>query len=468
MAHELFRLRGRLYNNPLLVDPETFSSVVAYLNSRNEGDKKPQASDDDDDAPVQSGHRFLYNEDTQTAVMHIEGPLTYKPVTFMGFDCGGANYTNLKEDVESAIEMGAKTIAWMVDSGGGEAHQMSDSAKYIRNLLDENGVRLLAYVDGRSASAAYGLTAIADEVIATRDSELGSIGVLVQLINDSEALKMNGYERTFITAGDDKIPFAEDGSWREGFLEDLQKKVDACYKDFTEHVAVSRGISVEAVKATQAKMFSAEEAIELGLADKVMTPEEFYSYLADEAQNNMSGDTVFKAPRIFRSMSEQDDPMKLAELQALFDAQALELETTKETLALAVAVRDDQAAALAEALAGKETLADELAAAVSELSALKAEKVEAALAARKTSLSAVVAEDRVDGLMTSLASLDDATFKAVVDGFAQAKQTVEQSSLMTELGQDADADTAPAKPEAVDAANDATRAAIARKAAARS
>lgn len=454
MAHTLMRLRAKYFNTPLLVDTETFSSVMSYLQSRNDGDVEVTARSGEDE----SGHsRFLYNEDTQTAVMYVEGPLTYRPFTFMGFDCGGTNYTDLKQDVESAIEMGAKTIAWMVDSGGGEAHQMSDSAKYIRKILDASGVRLLAYVDGRSASAAYGLTVIADEIIASKDSELGSIGVLVQLLNDSESLKMNGFERTFITAGDDKIPFAEDGSWREGFLADLQSKVDVCYKDFTEHVAEHRGISVEAVRSTQARMFFASDAIELGLADKVMTPEEFYSYLADEAQTNMSGDTVF-TPRIFKSMSAQDDPMKLAELQTQLDELTAKLATVETDMALAA---DSHAVALTEALASKETLAEALTAAESELTSLKTEKAEAALAARKTSLSAVVAADRVDGLMTSLAALDDANFQAVVDGFATTKATVEKSALMTELGQDAELDAEKVDTE-VDLANEATRAAVKR------
>lgn len=455
MAHALLRLREKYYNTPLLVDTETFNSVMTYLQTRNDGDVDILARSDDEDGGYS---RILFNEDTQTAVMHIEGPLTYRPLTFMGYQCGGSNYTDLKQDVEAAIEMGAKTIAWMVDSGGGEAHQMSDSAKYIRKLLDDNGVRLLAYVDGRSASAAYGLTAIADEVIAARDSELGSVGVLVQLMNDSKALEKEGYERTFITAGDDKIPFAEDGSWREGFLADLQKKVDICYKDFTEHVAEFRGISVEAVRSTQARMFMASEAVELGLADKVMTPEEFYSYLADEAQTNMSGDNVFK-PRIFKSMSEQDDPMKLAELQTQLDELTAQLSAVETAMALAA---DEHAALLADEVSKSLELTASLAAAESELTSLKAEKAEAALASRKASLlAAAVPAERVEGMMASLASLDDATFQTVVDGFAATKATVEQSALMTEIGQDAEAELVKTEAQ-VDPADAATRAAIKR------
>jgi ClpP class serine protease len=456
MAHELLRLREKLVNTPLLADTETFNSVVSYLNERNLGDFQvtPVARDGDEG---QSSHRFLYNEDTQTAVMHIEGPLSYKPVSFMGFDCGGANYTNLKEDIETAIDLGAKTIAWMVDSGGGEAHQMTDSAKYIRNLLDEKGVRLLTYVDGRSASAAYGLTAISDEIIASKDSELGSIGVLVQLMNNSEALKMNGYERTFITAGDEKIPFDKDGKFREGFLEDLQNKVDVCYKDFTEHVAVARGMPVEAVRATQAKMFFASDAVELGLADKVMTPEEFYSYLADAAQLNMSGDTM-NTPRIFKFFNTEEDPVKLEELQAALTASEAQLATVQADLSAALADKETVVTSLAEMVTENEKLAEALASVEGELAGLKAEQADAKVAARKTALSAVVAADKVDGMMANLAPLDDVSFSAVVAGFASAKATVEQSEMMTELGQDAEEVSTPAKDD--QAGNDATLAFI--------
>jgi ClpP class serine protease len=459
MAHALLRLREKLINSPLLVDTETFGSVVSYLDARNrdEIEVTPAASSGDADA---GNSRILYNEDTQTAVMHIEGPLTYRPITLFGMDCGGTNYTNLKGDMESAIEMGAKTIAWMVDSGGGEAHQMSDSAKYIRNLLDENGVRLLAYVDGRSASAAYGLTAIADEIIASKDSELGSIGVLVQLINDSEAMKKEGYERTFITAGDDKIPFAEDGTWREGFLADLQKKVDTCYKDFTEHVAESRGISVEAVKSTQARMYYTSDAIELGLADKVMTPEEFYTYLADVAQTNMSGGTVF-TPRIFKSMSNQDELMKLADLQALFDEQATKLAASEESYTSAMRNFSEVNELLTASLEKSEALASALATAESQLSELQTAQAEAHQASRKAALAAAAPASQVETLLTSLAAVDDATFQAVVDGFAAGKQSMEQSALMTEIGQDAEEVTTTTEAKA-NQADDATRAALKR------
>src|SRR5690606_7233009 len=106
------------------------------------------------------------------------------------------------------------------------------------------------------------------------------------LMNDSKALEKDGYERSFIYAGAEKQPFAEDGSFRQKWLDGLQQDVDELYERFTNHVADSRQLSQHDVKATEAGMFSAEEAIRLGLVDKILTQESFYGYLADEAQRN--------------------------------------------------------------------------------------------------------------------------------------------------------------------------------------
>lgn len=456
MSHQLLRLRESLFNTPLLVDTETFNSVATYLNDRNAGRIEIVAEDGDD----RQGHgRFLYNEDTQTAVMHIEGPITYRPITFMGMDCGGANYIHLKQDVEDAIQMGAKTIAWMVDSGGGHAHQMTDSGAYIRRLLDENGVRLLSYVDGRAASAAYGLACISDEIIATKDSELGSIGVLVELYNDSEALEKQGYERTFIYKGDEKIPFDSDGSWREGYLEQIKEKVEICYEDFVGHVAKHRNISTDAVRSTQARMYFASDAVELGLADKVMTPEEFYGYLADEAQRNMTGDGMQRMPRIFQFQNKEETTVTLAELQAKVDELVQANADLNTQLEAAVTSATSFETSLATMAAENEKLAEALAAKADALEALQAEQAEMKTSARKSALSAVVAEERVEGLMARLSVLSDEDFAATVEDFRVAKAATEASEMLQELGQDSE----EADPQSADDAGDtATLAALKR------
>lgn len=421
MSHELWRLRESLYNTPLYSDQETLKSVVSYLTARNKGDVdiKADAFDADEDH-----QRYAYYEDSALAFMSITGPLTYKPVTFMGMQCGGQSYTALKEDVADAISKGVKTIVFDVDSGGGYAFGMIDSAQYIRKLADDNGVEILAYVDGRCASAAYGLTCIADKIIGHPDSSFGSVGVIIELLNDSGALKKEGYERSFIYAGGEKQPFADDGSFREGFINSLQESVDDSYEKFTGHVSAMTGVPLDVVKGTEAAMFPVEAAIKLGLAHDVMSPEAFYEYLAGKAKSNTEVNMSVK-DRIFKFTKTNDEAptMNVEELQA-------QLATAQEQVASMPALTS-QLATLTASLQEKESAMQALAA---KLEGLEAAKAEAAVAQRKATLSAVLPADKVEESMSMYAGLDDATFSFVTSQLQATKDTLAASGLMAEVG----------------------------------
>lgn len=423
-GHQLLRLKEKICNTPHLMHPASFEIVIQYLNERNNEDFKLDTAVEDD---RESNSRYSFNKDIGVAVLNIDGPLSYKPVTMMGFDCGGASYQQIKEDFTYLVDSGAKTIAFSVSSGGGEAFQMMPTANYMRKLATENDVRIITYVDGLSASAAYGLSVIADELIMAPSSEVGSVGVLVRLLNDSKALEKEGYERTFISAGDDKIPFDADGSFRKEFLEDIQGKVDTLYEEFTGFVAEHRNLSVEAVKSTQARTFLPKEAIELGLADRVMTLEEFYTHLADTAQKQEGGMLKTKLFAQFNKTEETLEMTQLAELQEQLQGAQLsvsDLTSKFEAASLLLAEKETLlSAALQEVAQMKEAVASAEAAAV----AVKMD-------ARKSKLAAVMSADKVDAVSTSLASLDDSAFETVLSGFAAQKQALEASDMFTEIG----------------------------------
>jgi len=420
MAHELVRLRSKLFDTPLLVDSKSFESILNYVDKRCEGNVEVTPKADNEF----SMYSTLHYQESNLGVIYISGPLTNKSTGWEAF-CGGTSYESIKEDFEALLEAGTKTVAFMVESGGGEAYGMMDTGNYLRKLADENNVKIISYVDGLSASAAYGLTAISDEIITNKNSEIGSIGVLIRLMNDSKALEMEGYERSFISAGTQKIPFAEDGSFRKEFLDDLQYKVDALYKDFTEYVAEHRNLSVEAVRNTQANTFLAEDAIALGLADKVMTQEDFYSYLSGQAQNNKEGSSM--SNRIFKfSKTNNEETLEMSQLAQLQEqltaanAQLSEFTSVKEALASVQSVLGEKEAALAEAL-GKVAQLEQVA-------------VTTKLNARKEKLAAVMASDKVDSVSAALASLDDEAFSVVLAGYGLQKQQLEASDLMNEIG----------------------------------
>jgi len=425
MSHTLFRLRSKVFNTPQLMQVSQFESIVEYLNARCEEDIESGGG------PSESNSRYSYNPDMQVAVMDIEGPLTYKPITFMGMDCGGASYQTLKEDFTYLVEQGVKTVAFNADSPGGEAFQLFPTASYIRKLADANGVKIITYVDGLAASAMYGLASISDEIIMAPSAEVGSIGVVVRLMNDSKALEMNGYQRTFIKAGASKVPFGEDGEFRKEFLEDIQDKVDVLYEEFTGFVAEHRNMSVDKVRSTEAKTFLPEKALQLGLADKVMSVEDFYMYLADTAQANKgSNNSVLKNKLFSLSKEDNNEMTQLADMQAQLEALTTELSTAQLAVAELASTKEAMAT-LQAAFAEKETA---LAEALEQVKQMEAVKEQMKAQARKDKLSAVMAADKVEAVQASLSTLDDQAFETVLAGFAQQKQALEASELMQELG----------------------------------
>lgn len=415
MAHSLVKIKGSMVNTPHLIEQTSFASIMDYVNKRIEGNAELVPIEKE--MSISLADRYF--PDTKTGIMHITGPLTYRTSGWEAL-CGGTSYEMLKEQMEYFVAQGAKTVGMMVDSGGGEAHGMMDSANYMRKLADENDIKIVAYVDGMSASAAYGISTIADEIIMSSDSQVGSIGVLIQLMNNSKMLEKAGVERTFITAGKDKVPFAKDGSFTEEFINGLQKQVDTLYEGFTAHVAEHRGISVQSVKDTEANVFMADEALELGLADKIMTVEEFYDYMADTAQNRIEGNMNFRDAFKLTGKEDKSEMAKLDELQTQLEAEV----TARQSADAAVA---EYTSKLTEATGLIAELTTQIEGFKQLQAAAEKAAADAKLESRKAALAEVMPVDQVETKLAAYAALDDNTFAFMVGELQTAKEARAES-----------------------------------------
>lgn len=260
-----------LYNKPHLISSEAFGAAASYLELRNSGmlaklEQAPSAPDN----PAQAG---------KIGIINIHGSLTNKPVIGACGEIAGANYANILNQQTELIKLGCKTIVLDIDSGGGEAFNCFPTADAMRKQADDNGVEMISYVQSHAASAAYALCVLSDEVVCHPQGQVGSIGVLIALLNNTKALEKAGLSRTFVTAGANKIPFDADGGFRQEFLAELQEQVDELYGSFCEHVSHYTGLSIKDVKATEASMFNSKKALEMGLVNSIMTNEEFADYL---------------------------------------------------------------------------------------------------------------------------------------------------------------------------------------------
>lgn len=408
--HKLLRLTRSLHNKPLLVNEETLSSVMQVLEQRNAGMFIEQ------ELELQKyKDKRKHKSEGGVGVIQVEGPLTYKSTGWEAL-CGGASYEGMLDQFAELVDEGVDTVVLNQDSGGGEAYGMMEFAERIRELADENEVRIVSYVDGISASASYGISAVADEIIVNPQAQVGSIGVVVRLMNDSKALEDKGYQRTFVHAGANKVPYDTEGNFSEAFINELQASVDEMYEEFTGHVAKYRDMSVEKVKGTEAGMFSAKAALELGLADKVMTRKEFVEYLADRPAYNKPVNQI--------KFENEGNIMTLKELQA----QLAEVQAGKETLEAEFAGKVAELEASAGVIEGLKSELSEAQCKVTELTQVTEElqktitdKVEAEKQAiadsRKAELITLLGDVQGEAVFTAIGGLEEVAYEAAMTGY---------------------------------------------------
>lgn len=410
---KLLKLTEKLTNTPHLMLPSALDNVFGYLSDRNNVAQLAVELEKE-----VTEREVMYVPETKVGVVPVYGPLTYIEYEAV---CGERSYSyqQVRRDFDYLVSAGAKTIILDIDSPGGEAFSMMETGRYLRKKSDEMGIKLLTYVDGCAASAGYGLACSAHEVIANPESELGSVGVVVRLRNTNKAMKEMGVEDTYIYAGKSKIPFTEDGEWREEFISDIQDKVSMLYENFTAYVADMQGITQEAVKNTEARMFMAKDAVELGMADKIMSREDFYNYIADIAEGK-------DMPLLFTKKKE--DKPKMEEEVSKEAFAALQTEVTELTSKLTEALINlkNSGDAKVEMETQFAQLKDELTAAKAAASQLEKEKAEAKDKSRLASLEAVTNKDEAAELFKSLKGLDDVGFEMVVNSFKVKNEAVEK------------------------------------------
>lgn len=433
MSHKLNRFSRDVLEKPQLLTMERFKEIDNYLSDRNSGIY--QAALDATKEKVKED--FLKIEDG-VAMIEVSGALTYKS-TFWQALCGGISYQQLLREVNTvSARDDVNTIVLMVDSGGGHAFNCFSTARQMREIADNSGKKLIAYVDGLAASAAYALTCVCHEVIIPQDGEAGSIGVVVKLQDRSEKDKKDGVKNIFITGGKDKVPFDEDGAFKESYLADIQKRVDSLYNNFVSHVATYRSLSEDVVRATEAKVFSAEEALDIGLVDKIMETDQFFNYLTTEVtssagisqpigvnmslENETPAELTADAPVVEDLLNENDTQ---ATVEANEDVVATP-DMSAEMAALQQQITDMQATLEAQTEAA--TLAQqEAAAAKAALDATK--KAEFETTASTWEFAGVDAKAFAESAMTGSIPVD--MFEAAMN---KVQETMETMDGMKELG----------------------------------
>jgi signal peptide peptidase SppA len=218
-----------------------------------------------------------------------------KGVLLFGVGYAIGSYATGYAYITKALERGladpnVKGIAFIIDSPGGHVAGNFDLADKIFAARGQKPIHAFASED--AYSAAYSIASACKTVTIARTGGVGSIGVVTVHVDMSAAIGDAGLKVTFIHYGKHKV----DGNAYEALPADvkdrIQTRIDGLGELFVSTVARNRGLHEQAIRDTEALTYSADEAISLGLADKVGSLDDasadFASYLITPEEDTMT------------------------------------------------------------------------------------------------------------------------------------------------------------------------------------
>ncbi|MGV0982318.1 MAG: S49 family peptidase [Polynucleobacter sp.] len=278
------QLRARAFNRPLLLEPGYAAHFFSYFGSRVGAESLVKADGeriDDLTAHAESyqNRRGRYNaqagqfeaysiDRNGIATISVEGTLVHKLGSLDPYS-GMQGYDGIIAKLDAAAsDSRVRGVLLDVHSPGGEVSGVYDAALAVAKF----GKPIAAMANDMMTSAAYLIASQANTIYASPTADVGSIGVVVAHFDYSKAMEAQGVRVTLITAGEHKA----DGNPYEPLPADVlvatKAELEKARRQFATAVANKRGLSVDALLETEARIFSATDARRLSLVDHVMLP----------------------------------------------------------------------------------------------------------------------------------------------------------------------------------------------------
>lgn len=262
---DLPRLASRVFGAPLMIARAKLEVILGVLAPRLAGGPLEIVESVADPVPLSS----ITVE--RIAVVSVIGTLVARS-SYLDAASGLQAYSDIADAIATAMnDASVRGVILDVDSPGGEVGGLFDLVEQIQAARDASTKPLWAVANESALSAAYAIASAADRLYVTRTAEVGSIGVVAVHIDESAADAKAGLSWTFVFAGDRKVDANAHEPLSERARATIQADVDRLYSEFCATVAANRGLSIEAVRGTNANIYRGALAIRAGLADRLGT-----------------------------------------------------------------------------------------------------------------------------------------------------------------------------------------------------
>lgn len=193
-------------------------------------------------------------------------------------NCGDAGSMTRAMQVKNlAANPNVSAIIFLIDSPGGMVDGTQTFADAIIDAKNHKPVIALVE-DGQAASGAFWLASQCSEVYVTHETcAVGSIGVFVRLVDSSKAMEAKGYivHEIYADGSDEKNKVFNDALNNE-YASIKEKVLNPIRSTFENAVKKGRGSKLNISKNNPfaGGMYSASEAMQIGLIDGIMSFEQ--------------------------------------------------------------------------------------------------------------------------------------------------------------------------------------------------
>ena len=264
----------RFPDHPMLISPGGMDAVIGSVMSLSTASDRPAGPKIDYHEGWPDRSRPVLSISDDIAVIPIMGFLLRRP-TWIDRFFGATDYMSIRAGFDQAIaDSNFRKIVLWIDSFGGDAQGIFDLADAIYAARGEKPIEAL--VDENALSGGYLLASCADRIHLPRTGMVGSIGVRTVHIDQSGQDQMNGLKYRAIFAGANKDDLNPHREISDREIAVVQSRVDEIYKLFVATVARNRNMKESQIAATEAAIYTGQEAVDKGLADRVASSTETF------------------------------------------------------------------------------------------------------------------------------------------------------------------------------------------------
>lgn len=183
--------------------------------------------------------------------------------------CGGCDLFHVEQCLTLTLaDPAVASVILDVDSPGGTVGGVAEFSAKVTQLAALAGKPVFAFASGNCCSAAYWAICGCNGIACSPSSDVGSIGIYMALVDESENWASEGYKLVLIKSGEFKAAGMAGSKITDAQIKLWQHDVDFIYAQFAGAVRDARPAVKDEVM--QGQVFYGPRALDAGLVDQVL------------------------------------------------------------------------------------------------------------------------------------------------------------------------------------------------------